>query len=182
MVFKKTAHAGEQERPDVAMHRQDWFDAQPNLDPARLVFIDKTGASTKMACLRGRAFRGRRCRSPIPHGHWKTTTFTGALRLSGLIAPMVLDGPMNAEAFRAYIEQILVQTLRPGDIVVMDNLPAHKSATIRTMIDAASCLIPGFDGALFSPGWRDALWASFSTAAPQRQRRSVERYSIVKRA
>ena len=68
----------------------------------RLVFIDETGASTKMARLRGRAERGRRCRSPVPHGHWKTTTFTGALRLGGLTAPMVLDGPMNREAFRAY--------------------------------------------------------------------------------
>ena len=90
-----------------------------------------------MARLRGRALRGHRCRAPVPHGHWKTTTFTGALRLSGLTAPMVLDGPMNAEAFQAYISQVLVPTLRPGDIVVMDNLPAHKSAAIRTMIETA---------------------------------------------
>ena len=90
-----------------------------------------------MARLRGRALRGHRCRAPVPHGHWKTTTFTGALRLSGLTAPMVLDGPMNAEAFQAYISQGLVPTLRPGDIVVMDNLPAHKSAAIRTMIETA---------------------------------------------
>ena len=90
-----------------------------------------------MARLRGRALRGRRCRAPIPHGHWKTTTFTGALRLSGLTAPMVLDGPMTAEAFHAYAEQILVPTLRPGDIVVMDNLPAHKSSAVRNAITAA---------------------------------------------
>ncbi len=90
-----------------------------------------------MARLRGRALRGHRCRAPVPHGHWKTTTFTGALRLSGLTAPMVLDGPMNAEAFQAYISQVLVPTLRPGDIVVMDNLPAHKSAAIGTMIETA---------------------------------------------
>ena len=90
-----------------------------------------------MARLRGRALRGHRCRAPVPHGHWKTTTFTGAFRLSGLTAPMILDGPMNAEAFQAYISQVLVPTLRPGDIVVMDNLPAHKSAAIRTMIETA---------------------------------------------
>ncbi len=101
------------------------------------MFIDETGASTKMARLYGRARRGERCRAPIPHGHWKTTTFTGALRLEGLTAPMVLDGPMNAAAFQAYIEQVLVPTLKPGDIVVMDNLPAHKPAGVRRSIKAA---------------------------------------------
>lgn len=117
--------------------REAWFDAQPDLDPERLVFIDETGASTKMARLRGRAPKGERCRAPIPHGHWKTTTFTGALRLSGMTAPMVLDGPMNGAAFLAYVEQVLVPTLRTGDIVVMDNLPAHKPASVREAIEAA---------------------------------------------
>ena len=101
-----------------------------------MVFIDETGASTKMARLRGRAKRGQRCRAPIPHGHWKTTTFTGALRLSGMTAPMVLDGPMNRAAFAAYIDQVLVPTLRPGDIVIMDNLPAHKGQHTRAAIEA----------------------------------------------
>jgi len=101
------------------------------------VFIDETGASTKMTRLYGRARRGQRCRAPIPHGHWKTTTFTGALRLDGLTAPMVLDGPMNAAAFQAYVEQALIPMLRPGDIVVMDNLPAHKPASVRRSIEAA---------------------------------------------
>ena len=100
------------------------------------MFIDETGASTKMARLRGRALRGERCRAPIPHGHWMTTTFVGALRLSGMTAPMVLDGPMNGDAFAAYIEQVLAPTLSPGDIVVMDNLPAHKAAAIRAAIEA----------------------------------------------
>jgi hypothetical protein len=108
----KTAHAAEQERPDVAARRQAWFAAQPDLDPQRLVFIDETGASTKMARLRGRALKGERCRAAVPHGHWKTTTFTGALRLSGMTAHTVLDGPMNRVAFQAYIEQVLVPTLR----------------------------------------------------------------------
>ena len=101
------------------------------------MFIDETGASTKMTRLRGRALRGQRCRSPVPHGHWKTTTFTGALRLSGMTAPMVLDGPMNADAFRAYVRHVLAPTLRPGDTVVMDNLPAHKVADIRVLIENA---------------------------------------------
>src|SRR5271156_2145198 len=134
---KKTAHASEQERPDVAARRKAWFNAQPDLDPERLVFIDETGASTKMARLRGRAKRGQRCRAPVPHGHWKTTTFTGALRLGGLTAPMVLDGPMNGDAFLAYVEQVLVPTLGQGDTVVMDNLPAHGRAGVGGATGAA---------------------------------------------
>lgn len=90
-----------------------------------------------MARLRGRAKRGQRCRAPVPHGHWKTTTFAGALRLGGLTAPMVLDGPMNGDAFLAYVEQVLVPTLGQGDIVVMDNLPAHRRAGVREAIEAA---------------------------------------------
>jgi transposase len=108
----------------------------PQLDPDKLVFIDETGASTKMARLYGRSKRGQRCRAAVPHGHWLTTTFTAALRRNALTAPMTLDGPMNAAAFRAYVEQVLVPTLDPGDIVVMDNLPAHKGAAVRDMIEA----------------------------------------------
>lgn len=132
---KKTAHAAEQERPDVAARRLAWFARQPDLDPDKLVFIDETGASTKMARLRGRSKRGARCRSAVPHGHWKTTTFTAGLRLRGLTAPMLLDGPMNGAAFIAYVEQVLVPTLAPGDIVVMDNLPAHRTNGVRQAIE-----------------------------------------------
>jgi transposase len=109
------------------------------------VFIDETGASTKMARRYGRSPSGGscrlplvdRCRAPVPHGHWKTTTFVGALRLEGMTAPMVLDGAMHGAAFLAYVEQVLAPTLKPGDIVVMDNLPAHKSAAVRQAIEAA---------------------------------------------
>lgn len=114
-----------------------WFEVQPDLDPERLVFIDECGTSTKMARAYGRAPIGERCRAPVPHGHWKTTTFVGALRLSGVTAPMTLDGAMNGAAFLAYTEQVLVPTLRPGDIVVMDNLPAHKLQVIRDAIEGA---------------------------------------------
>ena len=117
--------------------RRTWFDGQTDLHPEKLVFIDETGATTKMARLRGRAPRGERCRASVPHGHWKTTTFTVALRLDGLGAPMILDGPMHGMAFLAYVEQVLVPDLRPGDIVVMDNLPAHKVAGVRVAIEAA---------------------------------------------
>ncbi|MGY5780767.1 IS630 family transposase [Rhizobium sp. LEGMi135b] len=136
---KKTAHALEQERPDLLKRRRDWFDGQLDLDPARLVFIDETGLSIKMSRLHGRSLCGERCRAAIPHGHWKTTTFTGALRLSGMTAPMVLDGAMNGTAFRAYVEQVLVPTLTPADIVVMDNLPAHKADGVRQAIESVGC-------------------------------------------
>src|SRR5262245_34406873 len=89
-----------------------------------------------MARLYGRSKRGQRCRAAVPHGHWLTTTFTAALRCTALTAPMTLDGPMNAVAFLAYIEQVLAPTLNPDDIVVMDNLPAHKGAAVRAAIEA----------------------------------------------
>jgi len=115
----------------VLHRRRAWFEAQPDLAPERLVFIDETGASTKMARRYGRAPRGERCRASVPHGHWKTTTFVGALRLEGMTAPMVLDGAMHGAAFLAYVEQVLVPTLTAGDIVIMDNLPAHKPVAVR---------------------------------------------------
>lgn len=90
-----------------------------------------------MARTRGRAPRGERLRALIPHGHWKTTTFVAGLRLSGMVAPMVLDGPINGQAFQAYVDQVLVPELREGDIVVMDNLGSHKGASVRAAIEAA---------------------------------------------
>ncbi|WP_157886575.1 IS630 family transposase [Acetobacter ascendens] len=133
---KKTAHASEQTRPDVAQQREAWFDSQPDLDPTRLIFIDETAVSTKMARLRGRSQRGTRCRMSVPHGHWKTTTFIGGLRLSGMTAPMMLDGPMTGEWFAAYTRKVLVPTLSPGDVVILDNLPAHKGAVAREAVEA----------------------------------------------
>ncbi len=120
----------------MARRRQAWFEQQPDLDTQHLVFIDETGASTKMARLRGRAPRGQRCRMGVPHGHWKTTTFVGALRLEGMTAPMVLDGPMDGTAFLAYVGQVLAPTLRRGDVVIMDNLPAHTVAGVQAAIEA----------------------------------------------
>jgi transposase len=137
VVYKKTRRAAEQDRPDVATRRRIWRAAQPFIDADKLVFIDETGASTKMTRLYGRAPRGRRLLANAPFGHWKTTTFVAALRRDGLTAPMVLDGPMTGEAFLAYVEQVLIPTLKPDDIVVMDNLPAHKIAPVRAAIATA---------------------------------------------
>ena len=103
----------------------------------RLVFIDESGASTKMTRLYGRCPRGKRLVCAVPHGHWKTTTFLGALRHDGMTAPCVFDGPINGETFLAWVEQSLVPTLRRDDIVVMDNLSSHKVAGVREAIEAA---------------------------------------------
>ena len=109
----------------MATARAVWKQRQGRLDPTRLVFIDETWAKTNMARTRGRAARGRRLISAVPHSHWKTTAFVAGLRHDGLTAPMVVDRPMNGTIFLAYVEQCLAPTLKPGDIVVMDNLSAH---------------------------------------------------------
>ena len=124
-------------RPDVDTARQRWRESQGGLNPTRLVFIDETGTTTNMARRRGREHRGARLVAAIPHGHWKITTFVAGLRQDGLSAPFVIDRPMNGAIFQAYVEQCLTPTLAPGDIVVMDNLPAHKVQGVRRAIRAA---------------------------------------------
>jgi transposase len=132
----KTGHALEQDRPDVLSKRRAWFNAQPDLDPGRLVFIDETWTATNMARTHGRSARGERLRMGVPHGHRKTTTFVAGLRLDGMVAPMVLDGPINGDWFEAYVAKVLAPTLRPGDVVIMDNLSSHKRASVGAMIEA----------------------------------------------
>ena len=130
-------HAAEQERPDVAEARAAWKSDQVALEPTRLVFIDETGTSTAMARLRGRARRGRRVIGRVPWGHWKTMTFVAGLRHDGITAPFVIDRAMTGAIFIEYVRQCLAPTLKPGDIVVMDNLPAHKKDEVRDIIVAA---------------------------------------------
>ena len=121
----------------MAEARAQWKGDQKSLDPARLVFIDESGTSTKMARLYGRAKRGSRVIGRVPWGHWKTVTFVAGLRLEGITAPFVIDCAMTGAIFAEYVRQCLVPTLKPGDIVVMDNLPAHKPDDIRETIEAA---------------------------------------------
>ena len=118
-----------------------WRASQSGIDPQRLVFIDETWTTTNMARSRGRAPRGQRCHGAVPHGHWKTTTFVGALRREQLMAPMVTDGPMDGEMFRAYTRHFLAPVLRPGDIVVLDNLASHKVAGVREAIEEAGATL-----------------------------------------
>jgi transposase len=114
-----------------------WKTHQGKLDPARLVFIDETWAKTNMTRLRGWAPRGRKLLAKAPHGRWRTLTFRAALRRDRIDAPFVLDGPINGRSFLAYVEQLLVPTLAPGDIVIMDNLGRHKGQAVRRAIRAA---------------------------------------------
>jgi hypothetical protein len=120
--------ATEQDRPDVARRRAWWKRHQLKIDPARLVFIDETWAKTNIARAHGWWRRGFPLRVQVPHGHWRTMTFLAALRHDRITAPCVIDGPINGESFRAYVEQLLVPTLEPGDIVIMDNLGSHKGS------------------------------------------------------
>lgn len=133
--------AAEQDRPDVKAKRSAWAEKVPGLDPAKLVFLDETGANTKMSRRYGRAPRGQRLVGRVPHGHWKTTTFVAGLRADGLVAPMVVDGAMNGDVFVAYAKQILVPTLRAGDIVVLDNLSSHKRVAAVRAIEEAGCTV-----------------------------------------
>jgi transposase len=129
--------ADERDRPDVARRRAQWAKYQGRIAPERLVFIDETWTKTNMAPLRGWAVRGKRLVAKVPQRRWKTTTFVAALRLDRIDAPWLLEGPIDGESFRTYVARVLVPTLRPGEIVVMDNLGSHKGKVIRDLIRSA---------------------------------------------
>jgi transposase len=125
----------------VRRERQEFFVAQEYLDFRRLVFLDETAATTNMTRRYGRAPVGRRLVDPVPFGHYKRTTFISALRHDGMTAAMAVDGSMNGDLFEAYVEQVLVPTLKPGDVVVLDNLSCHKRPEVRRLIEAADCAL-----------------------------------------
>ena len=118
----------------MAQRRAEWVLRRAGLDPRRLIFIDETWAKTNMTRLRGRAPVGERLVAKVPHGHWNTTTLIAALDHSGVRCSTVVDGPVNADVFTAFVGQVLCPELRPGDIVVLDNLGSHKGAKVRRLI------------------------------------------------
>jgi transposase len=130
----------EQSRPDIARKRLRWKAHQGKIDPRRLVFLDETldetWIKTNMAPLRGWGPRGQRLDARVPHGHWKTLTFIGALRHDRIDAPWVIDGPINGDIFTAYVKMVLAPTLSKGDIVILDNLGSHKGRAARQAIRA----------------------------------------------
>lgn len=134
---KKVLRASEQKRPDVEKQRAEWVAEKLGVDVGRLAFIDETAARTDMTRRYGRAPRGQRVIDRAPQSHWKTTTFIAALTADGLTAPLTLDGSMNGSRFLDYVERVLCPTLRPGALVIMDNLKCHKNAKVRAAIEAA---------------------------------------------
>ena len=136
-ALKKSVVAGERDRPDVARRRAQWAKYQTKIDLKRLVFIDETWTKTNMAPLRGWGPCGKRIIAKVPYGHWNTTTFVAALRCDGIEAPWLLEGPIDGESFQTYVEKVLVPTLRPGDIVILDNLGSHKGKVVRQLIRGA---------------------------------------------
>nr|WP_102938069.1 IS630 family transposase [Methylocystis bryophila] len=136
LSFKKTVFASEQTRADVVRRRRRWKAYQGRIDVRRLVFLDETWIKTNMAPLRGWAPLGSRLKAFAPFGHWKTLTFVAALRHDGIVAPFVLDGPINGTAFQRYVVELLAPALSPGDVVILDNLGSHKGKAVRDAIRA----------------------------------------------
>ena len=139
--LKKTLHAAEQDRPDVAAARAELKAEQPSLDAPRLLFIDETAVTTKMVRHYGRSPRGERLIAKVPHGHWKTTTLVAALRIDCMTAPYVVDGAMDGPAFLAYVGQVLAPMLKKGETVFMDNLRTHKVDGVREAIEAVGATV-----------------------------------------
>lgn len=135
---KKSTHAAEQDRPDVVERRREWADQTQAIDPSRLVFLDESGAKTNMTRGYGWGLGGDRVVDTVPHGHWQTTTILAAIRVDGVIpeACLALEGAINGMVFEQYVEDMLAPTLRPGDIVVMDNLASHKGKAVAEAIEA----------------------------------------------
>ena len=158
----------------MARRRERWRRHQHKIDPSRLVFIDETWAKTNMTRTHGRSARGVRLLAKVPHGHWQTLTFLAALRHDRITAPCVFDGPINGDSFRAYVEQILVPTLRPGDVVVLDNLGSHKGQAVRAAIRAAGAHL------LFLPPYSpdlnpiEQVFSKLKTLLRQAAERTVE--------
>jgi transposase len=171
---KKVLKASEQDRPDVATRRAQWRVKQAGLNPDRLVFIDETWAKTNMTRPRGRAYRGRRLVGKVPHGHWKTTTFVAGLRSSGLVAPLVIDGPINGNVFVSWVQQQLTRELQAGDIVILDNLSSHKRVEAREAIEQVGAEL------LFLPPYSpdlnpiDNAFSKFKWLLKSAQERTVE--------
>jgi transposase len=164
----------EQDRPAIARRRAQWRKYQGRLDPERLVFIDETWTKTNMTRTHGRFRRGQRLRAKVPHGRWRTLTFLAALRHDRIDAPCVLDGPINGQSFLAYVEQFLVPTLSPGDIVIMDNLGSHKSIAVRRSIRSAGAKL--FFLPPYSPDLNpiEQVFAKLKTLFRKAEERTVE--------
>lgn len=125
----------------MKLKREEWERCMPGLDLDKLVFFDEIGVNTKMVRLHGRCPQGQRLIDFAPAGHYSNSTLMSGMRLDGIVAPMLLDGPVNGETFAGYVEQCLAPALEPGDILIIDNLPAHKSARVTAAVEGAGCVL-----------------------------------------
>ena len=136
-IKKKSLHASEQDTAAGQLARSIWRQETSRIDPSKLIFLDESGVTTEMTRRYGRAFDGERVREGTPGGHWRTLTLLGAVRQSGWVATMTIESPTDGDVFLAYLEQVLCPRLQPGDVVVMDNLMAHKVDGVRALIQGA---------------------------------------------
>jgi transposase len=171
---KKSLHAAEQDRADVKARRDVWHEQLKDVTPQQLVFLDESGAKTNMTRLYGRAPRGERVVSKVPHGHWKTTTMLSAIRLDGPCAAVTVDGAVDAEIFGIYIRDILAPQLRPGDVLVLDNLPAHKAPSVREAVEAVGARL--FYLPPYSPDYNpiENMWSKVKSYLRSAAARTVE--------
>lgn len=138
---KKSLHAAEQDTAEAQQRRQAWWHEIKRLDPEQLVFLDESGATTEMTRRYGRAPGNQRVGEAVPQGHWRTVTMLAALSVSGLQAPMTIEAPTDGDVFLAYLEQVLCPTLRAGQIVILDNLAAHKVDGVRQLVESTGARI-----------------------------------------
>jgi transposase len=138
---KKTLVATEQRREDVQAEREQFRHEMAEVDAKDMVYVDESGVTTSLTRLYGRAPRGQRVVDHVPHGHWKVLTILGALTSEGIQAAMTVDSATDSEVFRTYVEQVLIPVLRPGQVVILDNLQAHKAAGVQEAIAAVGCRV-----------------------------------------
>jgi transposase len=170
---KKSLHAAEQDTKEVRHRRECWQQATSQIDPAKLIFLDESGVTTEMTRRYGRATRGERVHEGTPAGHWRTLTVLGAIRQSGWVAAMTIEAATDGDIFQAYLEQVLCPQLRPGDMVVMDNLSAHKVSGVRELIEQAKA------GVLYLPPYSpdfnpiEQCWSKFKQLLRSAKARSL---------
>jgi transposase len=171
---KKSLHAAEQDTEEVRRRREDWAEVTRQIDPSRLIFLDETGATTEMTRRYGRAIRGQRVNEGTPAGHWRTLTVLGAIRQSGWVATMTIEAPTDGDIFQAYLEQVLCPQLQPGDIVVMDNLSAHKVSGVRELIENVGAKLRYLPP--YSPDFNpiEMCWAKFKQLLRTAKARSLD--------
>lgn len=171
---KKSLYAQKQDSERNHVRRQAWREALNRIDAKRLLFLDESGVTTEMTRRYGRAFGGQQVREPNPAGHWKTLTLLGAMSVEGLVATMTVEAPTNREVFLAYLEQVLCPRLKPGDVVVMDNLSSHKVSGVRELIEAAGAELLYLPP--YSPDFNpiEQCWSKLKQALRSAKARSVD--------